>query len=273
MMSPKRRAPRFTAADEPFLIVRSSASDVGAGGTIGDHRHDWHQLAYVAAGLVAVDTPCGSWLAPPSWAVWLPVGVAHRLRFVIRSSLRTLYLRPGGAGSLPEDCCALAVSPLLRELILRTVAQGMLDEREAGAAAMAALIRAELSDSGRPPLTLPQPVRGPVRLAADLLAQGQPLAIVARAVGLGARTLERRFRAETGLTLGRWEQQRRLLASLEAIATGQSLKAAAAEAGFASTSAYVAAFGRLFGTTPGRYFTPSSGRFPQAGNADRAVWR
>jgi transcriptional regulator GlxA family with amidase domain len=74
---------------------------------------------------------------------------------------------------------------------------------------------------------------------AQLLASdaARSLAAVARAVGLGARTLERRFRAETGLTPGRWRQQVKLRVSLELIASGEQVKTAAVSAGFASASA------------------------------------
>jgi AraC-like DNA-binding protein len=159
---------------------------------------------------------------------------------------------------LPVEGCTLAVSPLLRELILRTVEVGMLDERDPVEAAIAALILSELGQAGPPPFTLPQPVSDKARQAAQLMGSDVPgsLAAVARAVGLGARTLERRFRAETGLTPGRWRQQRILMTSLELLASGASVKTAAAAAGFASASAYVAAFRKLFGETPARYFAP-----------------
>jgi AraC-like DNA-binding protein len=76
------------------------------------------------------------------------------------------------------------------------------------------------------------------------------------AVGLGARTLERRFHAETGMTLGRWRQQRMLLRGPERIAGGASVAAAATAAGYAAPSAFIAAFREAFGATPSRYFSP-----------------
>jgi AraC-like DNA-binding protein len=134
----------------------------------------------------------------------------------------------------------------------------MLDERDRVEAATAALILAELGHAGPPPFALPQPVSAMTRQAALLLASdaSDSLAAVARAVGLGTRTLERRFRAETGLTPGRWRQQRKLMATLELIALGEQVKTAAVAAGFASASAYVAAFRKVFGVTPARYFAP-----------------
>jgi AraC-like DNA-binding protein len=248
-MSRKRR----TVADEPFMLVRTSTADVRDGAVIDRHSHDWHQLIYVSAGLMTVGTPAGSWIAPPTWAVWVPAGVEHGIRFVGESALRTAYLRPDRHAELPAGCRALAVSPLLRELIVRATAIGMLDGRDPTEAAIARLIVADLGEPGPPPFTLPEPT-SPATVDAARLITEKGAAAVARTVGLGLRTLERRFLAETGMTLGRWRQQRMLLRGLERVAGGASVKDAAAAAGYRSSSAFVAAFRNAFGATPGRYF-------------------
>jgi quercetin dioxygenase-like cupin family protein len=89
-MSRKRR----TVADEPYLLVRTSTSDHGGSGAIGGHRHSWHQLIHVRSGLMVVRTVAGSWIAPPTWAIWVPAGVSHAIRFVGDSALRTAYRSP-----------------------------------------------------------------------------------------------------------------------------------------------------------------------------------
>jgi AraC-like DNA-binding protein len=77
---------------------------------------------------------------------------------------------------------------------------------------------------------------------------------LAKIVGLSTRTLERRFLAETGMTIGRWRQHRALLRGLEQIAAGMQVKAAASIAGYRTPSAFIAAFRKAFGTPPGHYF-------------------
>jgi AraC-like DNA-binding protein len=248
---------RLTVADEPFMLVRTSASDVGDGAVIAAHAHDWHQLIYVRSGLMSVATTAGSWIAPPTWAVWVPAGVAHAIRFVGDSAMRTVYLKPGWRPDLPGDCRALAVSPLLRELIVRATQIGMLDGRDPTESAIAGLIVTELDEPGPPPFRLPEPT-SPATTEAARLITADPTATLtalalARTVGVGIRTLERRFHAETGMTLGRWRQQRRLLHGLERVAEGASVKDAAATAGYGSPSAFIAAFRKAFGTTPTRY--------------------
>lgn len=255
-MSQKRR----TAADEPFFLVRSLAAEHASGQSTSRHGHDWGQLIYAAAGVCTVWTEAGSWIAPPHWAVWVPAGVTHSIRFAGPAALRTLYLRPDLALALPAECGVITVSPLLRELIIRAVGHGMLDERDATDRALAHLIVGECHHATAPPFDLATPTSEACRRAVSLFETGDAAlttAAIARRVGLSTRSLERRFRLETGVTLGQWRRQAALLAALQVLALGKPVKAAAETAGYRTASAFVAAFHANFGTTPGRYFQPS----------------
>jgi len=252
-MSQKRR----TAADEPYLTVRSSASDLAPGQVIGEHSHGWHQLIHAASGVLMVTTGAGSWVVPSNWAVWVPAGVAHRIRAAAPSAFRTVYLAPGCFAALPGACGAVAVSPLMRELILRTVALGMLDRRDAVEAAIGTVLADEIAGAPAPPFGLLEPRSEATRRAVERLFMGEGeagLAGVAREAGMSLRTLERRFVAETGTSLGRPRRRGALLAALERLASGASVKQAAVSAGYATPSAFVAAFKGEFGETPGKYF-------------------
>jgi AraC-like DNA-binding protein len=108
------------------------------------------------------------------------------------------------------------------------------------------------------PLDLPMPrdARG-IRAAAVIRAEPTArhnLADVARAAAASSRTMERLFRRETGLPFGVWRQRARLLRSLQLLAEGRSVSEVAGAVGYESVSAFVAAFRRALGTTPGRYF-------------------
>lgn len=244
---------RQTPADEPFYLVRVSKSDLPSGFELNRHAHDWPQLVYASAGVMTVWTEQGSWVAPPSWAVWVPGGVDHAIHFSGQSAMRSLYVRPGQGKALPNDCTVVSVSPLLRELIMRTVDLGRLDERRTADRAVAALIFEEIARHPAASFDLPLPSDPAARVAARMMQAGEG-ADVARRVGLSQRTLERRFQAETGLSLGQWRRQARLLNALRGLAGGRAVKAVAEEAGYQTPSAFVAAFRTVFGTTPGRYF-------------------
>lgn len=240
------------------MVIRTLGYSVEAGHVIERHNHDWHQLIYASTGVLHVWTERGAWIVPPHWAIFVPAGITHSIRFAAPSALRTLYLRPGWSEALPGGCAVIGVSPLLRELILRATRENMLDRRDPIEAALATLILDEFCQAGAPPFDLPQPVSPLLVRAAVLIAAGAPeaatSAALARAVGLGTRTLERQFLAETGLTPGRWRRQHALLRALEQLAAGLPIKQVAAAAGYATPSAFTAAFRAGFGTTPGRYF-------------------
>jgi AraC-like DNA-binding protein len=248
---------RQTADDEPFYVIRAAAADLPGGYTLDHHAHPWPQLIYASAGVMTVWTEAGSWIAPPHWAVWAPANVRHGIRFSGESAMRTLYVRPHEAAALATRCSVMAVSTLLRELILRTVEIGMLDERIPSHCAMARLILDEVRERPTPCLDLPMPASVAARQAAEQILEGVPacpIAELARRVGLGSRTLERRFAQETGMTLGRWRRQARLLDALRQLGSGQTVKVVAEDAGYGSPSAFVSAFRSVFGVTPARYF-------------------
>jgi AraC-like DNA-binding protein len=152
----------------------------------------------------------------------------------------------------------MPVSPLLRELVERATVIGMLDRRDPLEAALATLLVGELTDVGPPALAVPEPASALARRVAELLTTGTTVARAAAAVGVGRRTVERVFQAETGLPVGRWRQYRLLLRGLEEVADGATVQDASVIAGYRTPSAYVAAFRAAFGTTPARFLTPTA---------------
>jgi AraC-like DNA-binding protein len=88
-------------------------------------------------------------------------------------------------------------------------------------------------------------------------ADDRTLAEWGRQVGASERTLAREFLAGTGMTFGRWRTLLRLQASLPGLAAGLPVSAVARRAGYESDSAFVAAFRRETGMTPGAYFRPA----------------
>jgi AraC-like DNA-binding protein len=225
--------------------------------TFASHVHDWDQLTYAASGVMHVHTEAASWLVPPHRAVWLPAGVRHTEELHAPVSVRTLYLAPGLAKRLPRDCCMVNIPRLMRELILHVSRIGVLDRRVPAQAHLISVLLDELESAPDVPLQLPMP-RDPRarRLAAELQARPDDessVAALSRRAGASRRTIERVFLAETTMTVGEWRRRLRLLHGVRLLALGESVTNASAGAGYASTSAFIAAFRRTFGTTPSRY--------------------
>jgi cupin domain len=63
------------------------------GGTIvGAHRHDGNQIVYASRGVLEVTTDAGTWIAPASRAIWVPVGTVHQHRAYGPTVLHTVGL-------------------------------------------------------------------------------------------------------------------------------------------------------------------------------------
>ena len=224
---------------------------------IKDHDHAWGQLVFAARGAIHVATLDRVWLIPPARAVWLPPHAAHSLRMRGRTTLRTLYVPPNACAGLGASPVGLAVSPLMRELILTLTGFVFVDPADSLQAVLAAAFLATLAVA--PPLglvlTRPQePIA--LRVALDIEADPSreiPLAHLAGEHGTSLRTLQRRFMAETGVALSEWRQTARLMAAAASLLDGVSVTSAALEAGYSGTSAFINAFRLRFGQTPGAF--------------------
>jgi AraC-like DNA-binding protein len=253
----KKRQGRLLGEREPGLLVRAYAATHPAGVHLPTRTYRWDQLAHASQGVMSVVTPEGTWVVPPHRAVWIPHGTAHRVEMAGRVAVRTLFFAAGLARALPRRCQAVNVSPLLRELILHASRTSPLRRAVGAEARLAGVILDQLQLLPAVPLQLPTPRDARARKAAALLeaTPGAPLADVARGAGASKRTLERLFRRETHLTLGRWHQRLRLIAALRLLAQSHSVTEVALDVGYESPSAFIAAFRRLLGTTPARYFS------------------
>jgi AraC-like DNA-binding protein len=161
----------------------------------------------------------------------------------------------------------VALSPLLREVLRRVLPLGTLDRAIASERRLMDVMLDEFDFKPVAPLELPMPVDPRARRAAERMRESPygdaARETLGRTAHASARTLERLFRAETGLSLGAWRQRARLMLAMSRLADGATVTAAGAAAGYASTSAFVAAFRRMTGETPGRYFRASD-RAPES---------
>lgn len=244
--------------------VRTLAYDYASGHRVARHVHDLHQFVYAVRGVMTVSSDDGAWIVPPHRGVWVPARVEHEIAMSGAVSMRTVYLDPRVAADLPRECRVVDVPPLLRELILHAVALGSLDRRVPEEARLLAVLLDQLRalPARVRALHLPQPTDPRVRRLVEKLesdpSDRRALAALARGTGASARTLQRLFRAETGMSFQVWRRQRRLRHALERLASGASVTAVALEAGYQSVSAFVSVFRRTFGQTPGRYFRAPS---------------
>jgi AraC-like DNA-binding protein len=198
-----------------------------------------------------------SWMIPPGRAVLIPAGIPHSIRMWGEVAMRSLYFPVNAPAPVfdAKTCRVISVHPLLRELILRVAELAALDSRVAAEARLMSVLMDELETAHVEPLLLPLPADSrALKVAESVLkrpADGVTATALARQCGLSSRTLERLFRAETGMRFGLWRQKAKLLESVRVLVEGRSVTDAALESGYSSVSAYIAAFKQTFGCTPG----------------------
>jgi AraC-like DNA-binding protein len=228
---------------------------LAAGAGIDAHHHDEHQIVYAACGVLSLTTDRGRWIAPGTQAIWVPAGTVHEHRAYGQTDVHLVGL-PVDVNPLGLHAPAvLAVEPLLRELIIaytRDPDGGDPDERDR----LLAVLLDRLRHSPRKPVHLPTP--SDPRLAAvcallqDDPADDRTLAQLGAEAGASERTLSRLFRAELHMTFPQWRTQLRLHHALILLAENMPVTTVAHRCGWASASAFIDAFRRTFGHTPGR---------------------
>lgn len=72
--------------------------------------------------------------------------------------------------------------------------------------------------------------------------------------------LARRFREETGLSLGLWLRRQLVLQALAMLGAEQSVNEIAAELGYSGASAFITMLRRELGQSPARYLQAGEGR-------------
>ena len=246
------------------------ASVLPAGYWFDEHRHPQHQIAWAARGVIAVEAAGGQWVLPPSRALWIPGGTAHRTGTSDGAALRGIFVEPERCPVRFAAPTLLRVGRLLHELFdhltdgefetdsatgeLRTRSRHETDRRRRAEAVIFDL----LEPIDVIPVGAPMPSDPRARIVADALlrepADDRTLARFAPHAAASPRTLARLFLTETGITFGQWRTRIRLAASLPLLADGLPLARIAERIGYASASAYVAAFRRAVGVSPGQYF-------------------
>uniref|UniRef100_A0ABN1I8G1 Helix-turn-helix transcriptional regulator n=1 Tax=Marinobacterium maritimum TaxID=500162 RepID=A0ABN1I8G1_9GAMM len=222
------------------------------------HCHPRGQLAYASSGVIKVYTDSGSWIVPPSQAVWIPGDMQHSVNPEVTSEIRHLFVDPSCLHRLPDQCSVVEVSPLLRELILRVADFGDDYPPQSPASRLCEVILDELQ--ALEPSQLHLPVSDDRRLKRvmqgmiDHPAADTSLADWAARVGASERTLRRLFLKETGMTFQRWRRQLLLHEAVDRLGRGESVMAVALELGYNSPSAFVAMFRKALGKSPGQYF-------------------
>lgn len=221
------------------------------------HSHRKGQLVVALRGGVTCDVAGGRWMVPPQFAVWIPGGLVHSNRVITDARLCFLFLEPG-AVRLPDACCTLAISPLVRELVLHLADKGRPGVQDDTIDGIVTVLLGQLAQAPIERLYLPLPDHPGLRRIADALTSDPgdrtTLEQWADALAMSPRSLARLVKSRTSMTFGRWRQQLQLIVALGELASKVPVQEVASHLGYDSVTAFIAMFKKALGTSPGRYF-------------------
>ena len=245
-----RRALSYVDSLTPHLFVpsaerpvRAKVRQLAADTQVMPHSHPWAQVAISTTGVIRLTVDRGTYIVPPSRALWIPPGVEHAVTMVEDADLRTLYFhQPRGrcGPGVPRhqeaawrQCRVLEVSDLLRALVLGELRR-----------AAAVKLGVDLPHDKRLRHLCEAVLADPTRHAT--------LSAWAQDTGASPRTVARLFRTELSSTFTQWRQQVILAKAVSLAAGRMPMGQIAAELGY-SASAFSAMVRKSVGQPPGRF--------------------
>lgn len=256
------RLPPFTDRLPAPVFFRTEYMPANA--TYPVMSHPWGEFVYSYSGITEVTAGEQHYLAPPHLGLWIPAGVEHT-GFNHQEAVHcSVYIAQRLCAALPDQLCAVVVSPLVRALLDHL--QDLPPEGEHSAARQRVLrvLVDQLAScptmGSYVPTTEHAGLDAVLQTLRDHPADNRALSELASAHHLSERTLIRHCQRELGMPLTEWRQRLRLVAALPLLQAGRSVESVALELGYATSSAFIAMFKRLTGTSPKRFVThqPSS---------------
>jgi AraC-like DNA-binding protein len=218
------------------------------------HSHPEPMLLWSSTATLTVTTASRDWLVPPGYGLWVPGGSDHAVVVLRAGEGAAILFAPDRCPITWTQPTGVSVGPLLRELIAHLHRIGPQDPSRPHAEALMFALLTPLSTHD---IQVSMPDDRRVRAIAERLvadpSDPRELAAWADHVHAGVRTLSRLFLNETGLSFAQWRTQVRIRAAVQMLADGASVTTTARAVGYRKPSAFINAFRRATGQTPGTY--------------------
>ncbi len=243
-------------ARRAYSIVRTFAREPAR-----DLCVDRHYLLCASAGALRLEAQGQAWLLPPARAALIEAGRQIRVSIAQPVTTASALFDTGFTPAPPAPLTVFDLSPLARSLVNECSAWGESDDpltayAEALFAALAA-VTWRLAEQPSPvvvPAGRSPELRRALQLTEERLGGEVRFEDLADEVGLAPRSLARRFEEETGMTWRAVLRRMRVLRAIEELAAGDTpVTKIAFMVGYASLSAFNAAFQELTGRTPTQY--------------------
>jgi AraC-like DNA-binding protein len=239
---------------------------LGERGGLRPHAHPVHQLAWAPDGSVCIGAGDASWLLSRSVALWIPAGVDHDVVADRASVMHNLYFSPDRCPLqwvVPTPVNTTGLVGHLFDHLMETPASG---QRERVERVLFDMLEPVPAVTVRLPQLRDDRARRVGEALAANPADDRTLEAWGSFVGASGRTLARLIAAETDMGFAEWRAQVRMAFAAQRLAAGARVGDVALDAGYATPSAFVAAFRRVVGVAPSAF--ASARARPRAVQAD-----
>jgi len=220
------------------------------------HAHERGELVLPITGSMKCEVDDGIWMVPAESAVWIPAGLPHTTTAVSKTTFCLVFV-DSMRFELPDKCCTISISPLLKEIILHLTTLSVDELASAQATILMDVLLEMLPKMPREHLDFPLPMDHGLRNIADLLlynpSDRRTVKQWAGFLSMSERTFSRLVVKETGMTFGLWRRQLHIVISLQLLTAGQSVQLVSEHLGYDSVSAFITMFKKSLGKSPRRY--------------------
>ncbi|MBL3700725.1 AraC family transcriptional regulator [Leucobacter luti] len=241
------------------------------------HSHPEAMLAWCYRGTVTVQLQDALWSLAPGQGVWIPAGTPHTARHDRDSTGCYTYVSDAALREPIAEVARVLVPRAVQEMLLHLGVNDMdpgLRVRIQEVLIELLQLPSQEADTRREDrwTELPVPSDERVRALVETVLTEPGAARTARelfaAHGLHERTVLRVFTTEIGMSFRQWRTGVRMSLGARLIAEGTPVGSAALRCGYATTSAFSAAFRERFGVTPREHVSRV-----RADSARQSYWR
>ncbi|WP_219817012.1 AraC family transcriptional regulator [Arthrobacter sp. GMC3] len=222
------------------------------------HSHDEHELIWSARGVVTIIVDGRMWSVLPGIGLWIPRGVVHEGHMDGGVASRVTLFTPEAWTRGWKGITAVRVNAAVQQLLVHLARTGM---------PAAERLRAQqvcidmLEPVGYGSISVPIPSDPRIRELVDSVlkdpSDDRSLEQWARRLNLSSRTITRTFGAEVAMSFTHWRRLVRMRSAHGLLSQGLSVGAVGRKVGYGTTSAFVAAFRKVVGRTPGELISAS----------------
>lgn len=224
--------------------------------SIDEHvNHEWHLLLWQVRGASDFVIDGEPRTVTAGHALWMPTGVRHGFSTQVNSVLLPMFFDVDATATTLTAPTVITVDRDLRTLFLAFVQTTYSIIRPN--VNIARQILALIEEKPVLSTTLPLPTTDSALLVAEALrfnpGDDRSVDELAASVHASARTIERAFRAETGMTLRQWRIENRMEAAGILLRSRTTIDTVAGRVGYTNTNAFRRVFKGHFDMTPSEY--------------------